>query len=536
MSLTTKAPIEIEQAPPDEHPPTDHSLQQQVNWILPLCLSHAAAAWGERSWEFGAGLLLLRIHQEAGQDDRALRLTAILVLFECAACSLLSSRIGQAVDSSSFLSSAIVTLAIQNIGIAAAAGFLVLAFYNNEQDNLLLPAGAIACSVVARLASVGSTIAVEKKWVTALSHHHSQHVYGRLDSQELDTANDSSILPVRGHVMKLDGDHATDESAEHEKDIRVKPQCSVLSQVNARLRCIDLTCNLCAPIAVGFLLESTSPADAAISIAAFNALAWPVEVLCLFWIYRRYQNVLSTKEVASVKLNPQQGNGSHARPRMIMCESWMLYYKQIIFRSALALAVLYFSVVSFGTLMTAWFAASGFHAGHLGAARALAALSGMLSTVATPRLVPALGVETAGLGFISFMWFCILPCSIVSFYASDHVAFLWIIVASVIVSRFGLWGFDLCVTQLLQERIEPPEKIGQVNGTQVALQNAFDALAALSCVLLPNPDTFCYLILGSFGSVTIAALLHLCQWRLESRLILSAKNSDTVLNIDLQID
>ena len=524
------AALEIDEAPPSKQPTNvgDTSLQQQdgeqVSWILPLCISHAAAAWGERSWEFGAGLLLLRIHPNAAQDDRALRLTAILVLVECAACSLLSSRIGRAIDSAPFLSCAIVTLAIQNIGIAAAAGFLVLAFEQEHSNHQLwLAAGAIACSVLARLASVGSTIAVEKKWVTALSHYHSQHVYGRLDSQEVDTTNDRQYT---GNVKPNDNDE-TDESMEHE--VRVKPQSSILSQVNARLRCIDLTCNLCAPIAVGFLLESTSPPNVAISIAAFNALAWPIEVSCLFWIYRRYRNVLSTREVASVKVQSQQEEGSEDAPRII-CESWILYYQQIIFRSALALAVLYFSVVSFGTLMTAWLAASGFHAGHLGAARALAALSGMLSTVATPRLVPALGVETAGLGFIWFMWSCILPCAVVSFYASVHVAFLWIIVVSVIVSRFGLWGFDLCVTELLQERIEPPEKIGQVNGTQVALQNAFDALAALSCVLLPNPGTFCYLILGSFGSVTIAALLHTCQWRLDSRLILSTKNSNTDLN------
>ena len=453
-------------------------------WIFPLCISHAAAAWGERSWEFGAGLLLLQLN---GPEER-LRLTAILVLAECAVCSLFGSRIGRAVDRASFLGAAVLTLAIQSIGITAAAGLLLWAF--DKDDNFLLAVAAISSSVVARLGSLGSTIVVEKRWATALSHH-TQHCYGRLDSRE-------QVL-----------EEATDESIEVYEDPG-KGNSQVLSVVNARLRCVDLTCNLCAPMAVGFLLESTSAAGAAMSIAVFNAVAWPVEVACLFWIHRQYRDVLSSKEVAS----PAETESELDNDEMpSLCEAWRLYFKQTMFRSALALAILYLSVVSFGTIMTAWFAASGFHAGHLGFARAVAAVSGMLSTVTTPRLVPKSGVESTGLRYIWFMWACILPCTMAAFYASTNANFLWIIVVSVIVSRFGLWGFDLCVTQMLQERIEPSEKIGEVNGTQVALQNAFDALAALSCVLLPNPDTFAFLILGSFGSVTVAALLHTCQWK-----------------------
>lgn len=457
-----------------------HQQQRRVSdsWIIPLCVSHAAAAWGERSWEFGAGLLLLQLNGST-KEDSSLRLTAMLVLAECTACSLLGPRIGRAVDRTSFLLSAILTLALQSIGITFAAGFLLWAFDTN--DNLLLAVCAIASSVLARLASVGSTIAVEKKWAMALSHH-TQHCYDRLDSSE-----------------QVDEQEATqaDES-------RNGQDSQVLSTVNARLRCIDLTCNLCAPIAVGFLLENTSPAGAAMSIAAFNAFAWPIEAACLFWIHYSYNDVFTSKERPTSQVEGTEG----CEDIPSLCEAWTLYYKQTIFRSALALAVLYLSVVSFGTIMTAWFTASGFHAGHLGAARALAALSGMLSTATTPSLFRQLGVERTGLRYIWFMFAFILPCTVAGFLASSNPNFLWIIVVCVIVSRFGLWGFDLCVTQLLQERIEPPDKIGEVNGTQVALQNVFDALAALSCVLLPNPNTFVFLILGSFGSVTVAALLH----------------------------
>jgi iron-regulated transporter 1 len=429
--------------------------QERSSWIAPLCISHAAAAWGERSWEFGAGLLLLRLAD--------LRLTAILVLTQCAVCSLLGPRIGRAVDRASFLGSAVSTLAVQSIGIFHA-GILLWAF--DSSSNVWLAAAVIACSVVARLGSLGSTIATEKKWATALSH---QHCYGRLQEEETNGMGDQK-------------------------------HSDVLARVNARLRCIDLVCNLCAPIAVGFLLESTSPALAAMSIAAFNAVAWPIEVACLVWIHRRYRQVLRSSNETPKDDNTVEINETP-------CEEWSIYYKQSIFPSALALAVLYLSVVSFGTLMTAWLAASGFHAGHLGLARALAALSGIVATTTTPHLVQKLGVESAGVKYLWFMWACILPCTLAAFLSYKNPNFLWVVIASVILSRFGLWGFDLCVTQMLQERVE---QIGAINGVQVALQNAFDALAALSCVLLP--DRFAFLVLGSFGSVTVAALLHTC-WR-----------------------
>jgi iron-regulated transporter 1 len=235
------------------------------------------------------------------------------------------------------------------------------------------------------------------------------------------------------------------------------------------------------------------------SIAAFNAVAWPIEVACLVWIHRRYRDVLRSS-------NETPTDDSTVGINETSCEEWSIYYKQSIFPSALALAVLYLSVVSFGTLMTAWLAASGFHAGHLGLARALAALSGIMATTTTPHLVQKLGVESAGVKYIWFMWACILPCTLAAL-SNKNPNFLWVVIAGVILSRFGLWGFDLCVTQMLQERVV---QIGAINGVQVALQNAFDALAALSCVLFP--DRFAFLILGSFGSVTVAALLHTC-WR-----------------------
>jgi iron-regulated transporter 1 len=384
------------------------------------------------------------------------------------------------VDRLSLLRAAVDTLAVQSIGISVAAGCLFLAI---SRENSLWGIASILFSVFARLGSLGSTIAVEKRWTIVLAQGASEYTYGRLDSLEAAPSDEQEICA---------GPQLTNRA---------------LSRINARLRSIDLTCNLCAPIVVGLLLDYTAPKYAALVIGSFNLLAWPLEVLCLRWIHGTYRDVFNSPAICEVDQNEVKGEKVEARQDW-MCEPCLLYWKQPCFRSFLALALLYLSIVGFGSIMTAWLGASGFRPGFVGIARAFAAISGLGATFVTPNLVQRFGAELAGVGFIWWMWAFILPCTIAAFFSSQCPLCLWIVVGCVIFSRFGLWGFDLTVTQLLQERIVPSEKVGAVNGTHAALQNAFDALAALACVVLPGPEDFVWLICFSLASVTIAASLH----------------------------
>jgi len=516
--------------------------RHQKSWILPLCVSHAAAAWGERSWEFGAGLLLLHLssnnnnnnniadgndnygEESNSSNGQELRLTALLVFLECGACSLLGPRIGHIVDQAPLLSAALGTLSLQNLGIGIAAGSLIWALQQernsnnndtinhntttpdaddsivqNKQEEWWFAVLSMSFSVLAKLGSLGSTIATEKRWATLLSQYSENTHYGKVEFQDKEE------------------EASTHEEFQDEDDTiasRSSTDGILLSQINARLRSIDLICNLCAPILVGFLLEYTKPSDTALVIAIFNLVAFPLEAGCLVWIRTRYHDAFNYDKTNSTngegeRQSTENTHDSHDDGSTAKCdEAWKLYWRQPYFRSFLALAILYFSVVGFGSLMTAWLVASGFRPGYVGVARAIAAISGIGATFVTPRSVQRHGVEVTGLLFIWWMWACIFPSVVAAFYSTNYEFCLWIVVLGVILSRFGLWGFDLAVTQLLQECVEPSHKIGIVNGTQAALQNAFDALAALSCVLLPDPANFVYLILGSFGAVTIAALLH----------------------------
>jgi len=80
------------------------------------------------------------------------------------------------------------------------------------------------------------------------------------------------------------------------------------------------------------------------------------------------------------------------------------------------------------------------------------------------------------------------------------------LVAGLILSRFGLWAFDLAVNQMIQETAEP-EALGAVMGVQGSLQSLCQLLAYTAGVVVSQPERFPLLIAGSVGVVTMVALL-----------------------------
>lgn len=78
--------------------------------------------------------------------------------------------------------------------------------------------------------------------------------------------------------------------------------------------------------------------------------------------------------------------------------------------------------------------------------------------------------------------------------------------ASLSLSRFGLWLFDLAASQNLQERV-PRESLGAVNGVQSTLQAGLGAAAFAFGLLVPRPGDFAVLAFGSLSAVSLAAVV-----------------------------
>ena len=104
-----------------------------------------------------------------------------------------------------------------------------------------------------------------------------------------------------------------------------------------------------------------------------------------------------------------------------------------------------------------------------------------------------------------------------------------VLVTGIITGKFGLWISDLTITQLLQENVlEEHSKLflqiikinwviynfswlflgGAIGGVQTALNSAMDTIKFVLVIILPQAETFGWLIMASFVSVTIAALFY----------------------------
>ena len=71
----------------------------------------------------------------------------------------------------------------------------------------------------------------------------------------------------------------------------------------------------------------------------------------------------------------------------------------------------------------------------------------------------------------------------------------------------GLWTADLSITQLFLEAVVEEER-GVVNGVQNALNKLMDVLKFLLVVLVPDTETFGFLILLSFLFVCMGWVLY----------------------------
>lgn len=181
----------------------------------------------------------------------------------------------------------------------------------------------------------------------------------------------------------------------------------------------------------------------------------------------------------------------------------------------------------------------------------LGALSGILATLTFPLLHRWLGlVGTAGLS-IWLQLACLLAGVAPALAAAlgggvSPAAHMYALVWGLVLSRFGLWSFDLCANQLMQETVGHAA-LGTVSGVQGALQSLFQVgsaaaacpvpcalclvpcalcspsgglhprppalpfppqmLAYLAGVLVPATDRFVYLMAGSCCAVATAAAL-----------------------------
>ena len=83
-----------------------------------------------------------------------------------------------------------------------------------------------------------------------------------------------------------------------------------------------------------------------------------------------------------------------------------------------------------------------------------------------------------------------------------------LLLASIISGRFGVWLTDITICQVLQEKVQEEHR-GIIGGVQNSLNSIMDTVKFVFVIVLPNDQTFGWLILASFVFVSIGTCSYL---------------------------
>ena len=245
------------------------------------------------------------------------------------------------------------------------------------------------------------------------------------------------------------------------------------------MRRIDLLCKLIGPLAIS-LIDGFSTKLAILVTLGLSVVSVGVEYFAIVQViignryHRRiladlmasqkvYQRVLALQfpNSASIRDNlspqdpfssaPDQPQGDFIAYFRRNLSSLMLYCRHRDFLPSMALSFLYFTVLSFGGQMVTYLLSVGYTSTQIGIIRTVSVLVEVSATWLGPVLMRRVGVIRAGLWSISWQLFCIAAAVTLFLVARQPVIAASVLITGVVGSRVGLWMFDLCVQNIVQE-------------------------------------------------------------------------------------
>lgn len=434
-----------------------------------LYVSHFLSTWNARGFEFGAVLFLATVY-----PDTLLPMSSYALVRALAAVTL-SPSVGKFIDTGNRLSVIRISILGQRLAVAASCGIFVLLFYKQnalpDLARILLLTLLVALACVEKLCSIMNTVAVERDWVVVIA-----------DKDE-----------------------------------------SRLQTLNAQMRRIDLFCKLVAPLAVA-LLDGWSPNIAVWSTLATNLISVGIEYFLIARVFnhvpalaeRGSSSQVDTEqegtELSAVSPQSSARQAVFARHLASIVDPLSIYVRQTAFLPSFSLCMLYLTVLSFSGQMTTFLLAipePKITSSMVGVLRTVATTSELSATFLAPRIISRIGPVRSGIWFLSWqiIW---LTCAVGVLWIDmpqSPRATMPIFIAGVVLSRSGLWSFDLCAQQMIQESIAPPHR-GTFSSVEMSLQNFFELCAFATTIIFPRPTQFGYPALISLVAVYCSAALY----------------------------
>ncbi|RDX51160.1 hypothetical protein OH76DRAFT_1401935 [Lentinus brumalis] len=471
--------------------------------VATLLVQHLSNSWGLRTAEFAVYLLLVTLFPDT------LLPASIYGFVTTGVAIILSGWAGRLVDEHHNLS--VVRTSIVIIKLAACAQYaaiLALLYTSGHAQGPARPwstpltSGMFTVIVVGgcihNIAGTTISVAVERDWVTTIAGGSSDH----------------------------------------------------LTTLNTYMRRIDLFCKLVAPLFVSLLTSAASYRFAAIFLCGVEGACMSFE---LFWITVSYRRFPTSREAQAAREaarhdrshNTQELPIEHASlPRVLVRRAyarlkeaaldWREFAQYPIFLSSLAISWLYLTVLSFDGTMMSYLKAHAYSDPFLAGMRGLNVVAGLAGTLAMPFLEKRLGLVRAGNWSIWSEVVCLLPVLVVLYVGapSDGVrAPAWnaaLLFGGMMLSRIGLWAFDLCQLKELQLALAAHPRRNSLTALQYSMQNVADMLKYVLTMALSKPSQFKYAALASFISVIVGASTYLMYVKKERGHVLHHSVGDLI--------
>lgn len=343
--------------------------------------------------------------------------------------------------------------------------FLTALFPNSLLPVSLYSLSSSACAIVfggfigktvdyfPRLPVALTFLAIQKLMIAAIS----TMMWSLVDfewtvgDRELDLDQRFMFILFCGCVLKL-ANTGTQISVERDWTMVIARDHDSLSVLNSRLKLVDLVCKLGAPLAISAVIVGVSIPVTMVTVAGFSILSTLFEWIFIVQVYFSTPN-LAIKYTSEVPDEACPILDESSRDTIITRrpqEFWEMT-KTPEFLTCISISLLYYNVLSFGSVMTAYLISLSMSPALLAILRGFSVVAGIVATQTFPSISRRLGLARIGLWSINTeLIFIGLACS--SFFVNDSTTSLTLLIAGVSLSRWGLWSFDLTQTQIIQTR------------------------------------------------------------------------------------
>lgn len=424
--------------------------------IILLFISHFLSTWNSRLFEMGAVLFIAAIF------PNTLLPMSVYALVRSGAAVMLSPTVGRWIDTGNRLNVVRISIVGQRVAVGVSCGIFWILYKRSElgsklKMSLFVVLVLLAC--IEKLCSIMNLVSVERDWVVVIS-------------QDDDIAR--RIL-------------------------------------NARMRRIDLFCKLFSPLMIS-LVDGASTIFAIWLTLAMNSASVLIEYYTIAMVFTRVpglqrtmiENLTSAEDNIERLPSTNDNNwlslggiidvAQSAASGLLPFNSIPNYFQHSAFLPSISLSLHYFTVLSVSGQMITFLIAIGYTSFAVGAARGLSTIFELSATWIAPKVQKRIGAVRGAIWASTWQMVWLAGGLLWFFAKGDTLAGNKLFAASglvgaVVLSRVGLWSFDLCVQSIIQEEVNEQSR-GAFSAVEASFQNLFELLSFLTTIIFSKANQF----------------------------------------------